>query len=35
MKIYETPDCRIIIIEKLDVVCASNENETPKIDLGE
>ena len=31
MKAYETPNCRFIIIEATDVVCASNE--TPKIDL--
>ena len=35
MKLYETPVCRITVIDKTDVVCTSNENETPKIDLND
>ena len=33
MKTYQTPDCRIIKVQELDVVQTSGENETPKIDL--
>lgn len=31
MKLYKTPDCRIITTQDLDVICASNE--TPKVEL--